>query len=264
MVLSGTQYTHSPCPSPPTSRRSLPRTTRLHDVRSPSCCTATYQDPIDNLSAIYSLLPLGRERFIAGGARHATMKVFDLRMPGGKAYHSVDLAPCSTATSRTPPTPRPVDSGVCCDFHYEHKHDRRDWNLFLNPRGPAYYRLGSRRSSESPVYALSAPSACSPFVFAGVENSIIQFDMVGIMDKHPDPVFQRGYAAGNAESLATEPRRTWDPQSDVLKLAMYEQVPIGSMRLRVQVGVDPVALGQGYGDPIPGWDERWVGGRGYY
>ena len=232
-------------------------------MRSPSSCTATYQDPIDNLSAIYSLLPLGRERFIAGGARHAIMKVFDLRMAGGKAYYAVDLTACSPATSRKPPTPRPLGSGVCCDFHYEHKHDRRDWNLFLNPRGPAYYRFGSRRSSESPVYSLSSPSACSPSVFAGIENNIVQFDIVSMMDKHPDPVFRHGCAAEEMASSGNGVRGRWDPDRDVLRLAMYEQVPMGSMRLRVQVGVDPVALGQGYG-VIPGWDERWVDGMGYY
>ena len=88
--------------------------------------------------------------------------------------------------------------------------------------------------------------------------------MVSMMDKHPDPVFRNGQAAESRDSLVTDARRKWDPNGDVLRLAMYEQVPMGSMRLRVQVGVDPEALGQGYGDPIPGWDERWVGGRGYY
>lgn len=77
-------------------------------------------------------------------------------------------------------------------------------------------------------------------------------------------MFQYGYRAENTESVAMDARRKWDPDRDVLRLAMYEQVPMGSMRLRVQVGVDPVALEQGYEDPIPGWDERWVGGRGYY
>jgi hypothetical protein len=28
-------------------------------ICAPSSCTATYQDPIDNFSAIYSVLPLG-------------------------------------------------------------------------------------------------------------------------------------------------------------------------------------------------------------
>lgn len=37
-------------------------------------------------SAIYSLLPLGRERFVAGASRYAMIKIFDLRMPGGKVY----------------------------------------------------------------------------------------------------------------------------------------------------------------------------------
>lgn len=225
-------------------------------MRSPSSCTATYHDPIDNFSAIYSLAPLGRERFVAGAARHAIMKVFDLRMPGGKAYHSIDLTPCSQTSSRNPATPPSPDGGVCCDLHYEHKYDRRDWNLFLNPRGPAFYRLGTRRSSESPVYSLSSPSACSPFLFAGIENNLVQFDIVSIMDKHPDPIFK--YGPKKTMSVDTDVRRKWNPEEDVMRLAMYEQVPMMSMRLTVQAGVGDLDA------RVPGWDERWVDGRGYY
>jgi len=255
MALSGKSCTCTIVPHA-SGWQWLSTQSRLHDMRSPSSCTATYQDPIDNFSAIYSVLPLGRERFIAGGARHAIMKVFDLRMTGGKAYYSVDLAACAEATSRNPPTPTPPGSGICCDFHYEHKYDRRDWNLFLNPRGPAFYRLGTRRSSESPVYSLSSPSACSPFVFAGIENNILQFDIMSMMDKHPDPVFK--YGPKKTMSADTDVRRKWDPDRDVMRLAMYEQVPMGAMRLRVQAGVGD------FDACVPGWDERWVDGRGYY
>ncbi|KAI9814653.1 MAG: hypothetical protein M1827_003209 [Pycnora praestabilis] len=254
---------------------------RMHDMRSPSCSVQTYHDPIDNFSAIYSLATIGRERFIAGGARHAIMKVFDLRMAGGKAYYYTDLDACNSITSsRNPPTPAPKEKGkgLCCNWHWENKFDQRNWNIFLNPRGPALYRLGSRRSSESPIYSLSSPSSSSPSLFAGIENNVVQFDIVGIMDKHPDPVFGPGLPKESAMRTGTSgPRspkgmggrstgnddvgRKWDPKGDVMNLAMYEQVPMGSMRLRVQAPVRNVRDGE---DGVTGWDERWCDGRGYY
>lgn len=224
---------------------------RLHDMRSPASCTAIYNDPIDGASPVYSLLAFGRERFIAGGARHSILKIFDLRMAGGKAYYAADLEACSARTSRNPPTPAPEASGVCCDYHYEMRHDRRDWNIFLNPRGPSFYKLGTRRSSESPVYALSSPAAGSPSLYAGVENAVVQFDIVSMMDRHPDPVFKYGPPAMRGARDA-EIRRKWDPQRDVMRLAMYEQVSMGSMRLRVQSSVGAMDSN------MRGWDERWV------
>jgi len=59
-------------------------------------------------------------------------------------------------------------------------------------------------------------------------------------------------------SADTDVRRKWDPDRDVMRLAMYEQVPMGAMRLRVQAGVGD------FDACVPGWDERWVDGRGYY
>lgn len=224
---------------------------RLHDMRSPASCTAIYHDPIDSASPIYSLLALGRERFIAGGARHSTLKIFDLRMAGGKAYYAADLEPCSPLTSRNPPTPAPQASGVCCDYHYETNYDRRDWNIFLNPRGPSLYKLGTRRSSQSAVYSLSSPSASSPFLYAGVENAVLQFDIVGMMDRHPDPVFKYGPPKIRGARDA-EIRRKWDPQRDVKRLAVYEQVSMGSMRLRMQSSVGDMDSN------MRGWDERWL------
>ena len=85
----------------------------------------------------------------------------------------------------------------------------------------------------------------------------MQFDIVGMMDKYPDPVFRYG-PTKTTMSADTDVRRKWDPHRDVLRLAMYEQVPMGSMRLRVQTGVGEMDA------CVPGWDERWVDGRGYY
>ncbi|KAA6410799.1 MAG: hypothetical protein FRX48_05109 [Lasallia pustulata] len=157
---------------------------RQHDTRAPNPTTALYTDSIDGASPIYSLLALGRERFIAGGARHSILKIFDLRMPGGKAYYAADLEACS------PPT---HSNALCCDYHYQGRYDRRDWNIFLHPPGPGFDKLG-RRSAESPVYSLSAPAASAPWFYAGVEGAVVQFEMVGMMDRFPDPVFGFGRA----------------------------------------------------------------------
>ncbi|SLM35962.1 WD40/YVTN repeat-like-containing domain [Lasallia pustulata] len=112
---------------------------RQHDTRAPNPTTALYADPIDGASPIYSLLALGRERFIAGGARHSILKIFDLRMPGGKAYYAADLEACS------PPT---HSNALCCDYHYQGRYDRRDWNIFLHPPGPGFDKLGYRSDDE--------------------------------------------------------------------------------------------------------------------
>ncbi|KAI9717182.1 MAG: hypothetical protein M1812_004930 [Candelaria pacifica] len=226
---------------------------RLHDMRSPSSCVQTYKDPIDTFSAIYSLLSIGRERFVAGGARHSIIKVFDLRMAGGKAYYYTDVHGCNKHfSSRSPPKPPPQKSGACCEWHYETHHDRRNWNVFLNRRGTASYRMGTRRNSESPVYSLSAPSAASTALYAGIENDVVQLDIVSMMDKHPDPVFKFGpQKTGNVDF---DIKKKWDPRGDLMRLAMYEQVPMGAMRLRVQSQVGDFDAG------VPGWDDRWCDG----
>ena len=227
---------------------------RLHDLRSPAPYTAIYSDPIDTFSAIYSLLPLGRERFVAGSARHSTIKVFDFRMPGGKAYYAVDADPCSYASTRQPPTPAP--KGVCCTYHYENKYNRCDFNVFLDQqeRLPLHTRYQRSRSSESPVYSLAASSAYSPFIYAGVEDNVIQIDIMSMMEKHPvmdkhqDPIYKYG-----ARSGAGIPRTEWLNMGPVLNLALIEQTNGAGMMLRSQLRIQARNT-----QIIPGWDVRWV------
>ena len=214
----------------------------LHDLRSANSITAVFRDPVDTFSPIYSLISIGSERFVAGGARHSIIKVFDLRMPGGKLYHQADLEPCSGASISRP---RNIKSGKrlsCCKHHYDSKYRRRDWSVFLRPKDNA-----SRRVTESPVYALSRPSQCSPTFFAGVESTVLQFDMVSIMDKYPDPLFKYGPAKTGGKH---EVKRKWDPQDNVLCLPLYEH-DAGPVNLIKQRKVGYI---QG---SIEGWDERW-------
>jgi len=208
---------------------------RLHDMRSPSPYTAVYHDPTDD-AAIYSLLSRGRDRVVAGASRHGLLKMFDLRMSGGSIY---DYAGASDTN----------DSST------------GDWNVFINPRdryvnsswrGPNSWM---RRSAEGSVYNLSSPSPTSPFIFAGVENAVVEFNFSSVLDKHPDPIFL-------GSSTKATGRRGNTPsylqhKQDILNLAMYSQGTDGSregMKLRTQRSVDET-LDQ---DINPaGLDERW-------
>jgi len=120
-------------------------------------------DPIDN-SKVYSLLSIGRERIIAGGARHSLLKVFDIRMPGGRAYDS--------PLQKTPFSPN--------DSSDERMHG---WATYLHSStGNRYTPHRNTRNvvtRESPVYSLASGSPGGAELFAGVESGIWEFDFVG-------------------------------------------------------------------------------------
>ena len=206
--------------------------TRLHDIRSPRPFVSYFFDGTDD-GAIYSLQPIGRERFVAGGSRHSMLKFFDLRLPGGRAYHYSD-------TGGKPQSPTSLQSSK-----------DSGWNVFLNPRNDPQPRWSwSRaRAVESPVYSLSMPSATSPTLFAGVENHMVELNFTSMLDKHPDPVFSRGIVRdprGNVNII-----KSWNPKHDVLNFAMYEHAPGAGMRLRTQAGIGL------YNGQLSGYDERW-------
>ena len=204
---------------------------------------AVFRDPVDTFSPIYSLLPIGSERFVAGGARHTIIKIFDLRIPGGRLYHAADLDPCSMKTQSSSKQPQEAKQFACCEYLYKAKHMRRGWNVFLNPPS-------QNRHRDSPVYSLSRPSQCSPSFFAGVENNIIQLDMVSIMDQHPDPLFKIGPARRHDQC---DVRRKWDLNESSISLPMYEHddgpVELLKQQEDVRYSNSPAR---------PGLDERWV------
>jgi hypothetical protein len=208
---------------------------RMHDMRSPSSYTAVYHDPTDD-AAIYSLLSRGRDRVVAGASRHGLLKMFDLRMSGGSIY---DYAGASDTN----------DSST------------GDWNVFINPRdryinstwrGPNSW---IRRSAEGSVYNLSSPSPTSPFIFAGVENAVVEFNFSSVLDKHPDPAFLG--SSSKAKGRRDNTPSYLQHKKDVLNLAMYSQGTDGSregMKLRTQRSVEET-LGQDIN--TAGLDERW-------
>ena len=234
---------------------------RLHDLRSPASSTAEFVDIIDN-SAIYSLLAFGRERFVAGASKHKLLKVFDLRMSGGKAYHYINAIP--DAASHTPN--RPISSSKAQKVSYSNqphrvgpKHPRNDYSLFLEPLGErSVYHRRHAREDDSPVYSLSAPSPSSPNFYAGVENAVVQMDVVSTLDRHPDPVYSTGLRNNGRPSTAIP---KWDPNQDAINLRLYERTA-GDLNMKIQVAPGSKATRYavnelGEKDDTRYWDERW-------
>ena len=194
------------------------------------------------------MLPIGHERFVAGGAQHSLIKVFDLRRTGQNLYYAADALSCSPqkvfhSERRVSPQfeERLLPKNKCnierrCAFHSSVR-SPRNWNVFLGPR-----RHARGQSLESPVYSLSRPSSISPVIYAGVQDCVMQLDIVSVLDRHPDPIYGRGplsteasYArpsdlAFTSTALSMAQKRDmdaagkkWDPERQIMSLPMYEQ-----------------------------------------
>ena len=248
---------------------------RLHDLRSDQEVEGAYIDPTDD-SAIYSLLPRGRETLVAGTSRHSLLKVFDLRL-GSKAYSYLD------ATS-------PINKQEQNGWRRQAR-DGSDWNLFLKPHSATYPGRGggnnwARRSAESSIYSLTSSSPHSPNIYAGVENAVVEMAFTSILDPHADPSLAGGSAQmsgkpGSPDGRRTAARPTGNSKSavdakipigwkskEILDLATYEQNPRDSMKLMTQRSLwDTVWVAQhhlpenGRGEDkvgfLDGLDERW-------
>lgn len=214
---------------------------RLHDMRSNRDVEQAYIDPADD-SAIYSILPRGREQLMVGTSRHNLLKVFDLRL-GAKCYSYLDASDFTEGSKVDEPN--------------------SDYNIFLRPNNTSFTARGSgwsqgrNRSAESSVYSLASPSAHSPYVYAGVENAIWSLAFTEVLDSHPDPVYFEPWSA-QAEGKPGTSQRGLDSK-EVHGLAMYDQD--ANMRLRVQRSLwetwrarAPRQAGVQFG-----LDERWKG-----
>ena len=230
---------------------------RLHDLRSGRDVEKIYEDPTDS-NAIYSLLPRGRETLVAGTSRHSLLKVFDMRM-GAKCYSYLDAA--STALSSNAGKANDVaDIDRTCNV--SGAEICKNWNLFLKPHSATYPGRGggnnwARRSAESSIYSLASPSPSSPFLYAGVENAVVEMAFTSPTDAHPDPVFD---FKPNAEGVRVK---------EVLNLAMYDQTA-ESLKLMTQRSLWDVFRAKNAKVPrvpdfevrgVEGLDDRWrVGG----
>ncbi|KAI7238084.1 hypothetical protein KC330_g2763 [Hortaea werneckii] len=221
---------------------------RLHDMRSRRDVEMIYSDLTDE-SAVYSLLPRGQETLIVGGSRHSLLKFFDLRL-GSKCYDYSHAAASGSSGD--------LIHGTAIGAANGHPADRtvNDWNLFLRPSnassGPgARGNWASRRSLESSVYSLASPSSSSPFLYAGVENAVLEMGFMGVLDPSPDPAFF------NRRPIPSK------RDEETLSLAMYEQDAQMKLCTQRTVGETLTAKQQGSEvDYIHGLDERWRVGSG--
>lgn len=235
---------------------------RLHDMRSPNNFEAVFVD-VTNDSPLYSLITHGQERIIAGTSMHSMIKVFDLRMSGSHAYQSISIPG------------KPNKRGNANEGDYVNqvtmeairntgtKIETGGWNLFLQPREHPGLYARSRPPRDSPVYSLSLPSATSPSLYAGLEGRVIGIDFHSVTDQHPDPFFTGAVERDPVGMIDVE--RSYNRNSDILDLAMYEQGEEGAldMRLLRQKRVENGILTTKRPNPgrYSGLDERWMDPR---
>ncbi|KAJ4513710.1 hypothetical protein HRR75_004290 [Exophiala dermatitidis] len=238
---------------------------RLHDTRVPGATVTEYIDYVDD-GQILSLLPIGRERFLAGSSQNGCLKTFDIRM-SGRVYSYLHARRADDGPSSSSP-----------------KH-ARDFNIFLTPainhNEPLWQPLSRRPGRRfnryrGSVYSLSSPSSMSPTVYAGIENHVLQLDFVSTDDYRSD-------IPGLVDPLLGLHDKTNHNQNHVFNFSCYERPRPGRettdpVLLRKQLNLtsdnrrDNVMMkrresnsgagggggvGGGRGTAEQGWDERW-------
>jgi hypothetical protein len=241
---------------------------RLHDLRTPLASVGEYIDGVDD-GQILSLLPIGHERFLAGSHHNACLKTFDLRMAGARAYSYLDAVMPHGQISESQRVDYRADaSSQLSGNSFSTFPPEREINIFLSLHIPPARRmwqpLPRRPDSRLPryrgsIYSLSAPSALSPTVFAGIENDVIQLDF-----KSTDDI------TGARRSFFDNDTNTRRPE-DILNLSCYERPRSGyestdPVLLRKQVGwigkktfeTTSFQMNDGRDGRVEsGWDERW-------
>ncbi|OLE53255.1 MAG: hypothetical protein AUG51_14030 [Acidobacteria bacterium 13_1_20CM_3_53_8] len=241
---------------------------RLHDLRSPLTSVGEYVDGVDD-GQILSLLPIGHERFLAGSHHNACLKTFDLRMPGSRAYSYLDaVKPHGDGPSSKSISHATSNSAELSRKGLSTIPQMKEINIFLSLHVPPARRLWEplprRPNARLPryrgsIYSLSAPSASSPTVFAGIESHVIQLDF-----KSTDDV------TGTRSKFFLSDTNLRNPD-EILNLSCYERPRPG------HESTDPVLLRKQVDWPgkknvhttssqahdrrddkaEPGWDERW-------
>nr|KMM70491.1 hypothetical protein CPAG_06802 [Coccidioides posadasii RMSCC 3488] len=230
---------------------------RLHDLRSPSSIVSVFSDTVDD-SPIYSLKPIGRERFVVGSGIHALVKIFDMRM-GRYSYLDAALPAARTHIDSMSNHNRPERPGTVL-------FPSKDISIFLSNRiqnlpGRRLNRLREPHRYRGPIYTISQPSPSSSTFYIGVEDSVIRLDMVSTDD----------LAGKNKEWYQRNLDLGLDQHGGVdcqpLDLSCYER-PFPKdqgrgVRLMMQdplwMAVDEESRGELSKSEvrIPGWDRRW-------
>lgn len=213
---------------------------RLYDLRAGQSPLREFSDPVDN-GQIFSLLPIGHERFLAGSHQNGCLKTFDMRMDG-RVYDYTRVgsssAPQHRRSSFTPKAlsrpSRDINIFLALSVH----HGNRQWRPLPgrhnNVRLPRY---------NGSIYSLSSPSAMSPTVYVGIENHVIQLDSINA----DDWVANRGGI------------RNGSNDRPILNLSCYERPRDGhestdTVLLRKQ---NDMAKARQWTEAEEGWDQRW-------
>lgn len=213
---------------------------RLYDTRSGSEPVQEYTDAVDD-GQIFSILPVGQERFLAGSHQNACLKIFDMRMNARVYDHN-----CLThGNHRTGKSERQNGS---------HRPYIQDVNVFLaltihRVSQPWQPLPGLHNSARLPryrgsIYSLSSPSPSSSTVYAGIQNHVIQLDFVNT----DDCFLKRGGAHKVLDqrpildvSCYERPREGYESTDTVLLRKQAEWKQCWHTRTEAEAG----------------WDERW-------
>lgn len=218
---------------------------RLYDLRCGSKPVREYTDAVDD-GQIFSILPIGQERFLAGSHQNACLKVFDMRMDARVYDYSCLAPPMKKDTQHQEMNPARQQGPA--------GQRSRDINVFLaltvhrasQPWQPLPGRHNNARLPRyrGSIYSLSSPSPSSPTVYAGIQNHVIQLDFVAT-----DDCFLK--RAGAHKILDQRP---------ILDLSCYERPREGfestdTVLLRKQA--EWKQCWQSRIEAETGWDERW-------
>lgn len=203
------------------------------------------------MKLIYSLQPFGQDRFLAGAADNAIVKIFDLRMSNTYSYLDAHVP------HQTPQSPNSQRKNI-------QLHPRKDFSLFLAAPLPATAtRYASRarrnRTYRGPIYAMSTPSPSSPTVYAGIVEGVVRLDfastddLTGPAKDWYDYNLDLGVDKGQP-SVSVEPEK-------VFRMAGYERPDPDDLtttsKLRTQHGFWYPDTRHIQHEVMTGWDRRW-------
>lgn len=213
---------------------------RLYDLQTSHNPIREFSDPVDD-GQIFSVLPIGQERFLAGSHQNGCLKTFDMRLDG-RVYDYTSAIPNSHESSSSGLSRARRSSG-------------RDINIFLAvttqrgapPSRPLHLQRGARASTyRGSLYSLSSPSPSSPTVYVGIENHVVQLDFI------------------NSDDLQNNRGGIRDHLDDrhVLNLSCYERPRLGHestdpVLLRKQTWQKDLSKTPEGNNVEAGWDECW-------
>jgi WD40 repeat protein len=231
---------------------------RLYDTRVRRGAVAVYRDSVDE-GQILSILPIGRERFVAGSSENGCLKTFDLRLPGMRPY-----------SYRNSPQPKRNElwEDTRCQYPCTTQHitGPREFNIFVTPRiNRQFWTPVSQTTSRSQPYtggihSLSSPSPESPTLYVGIRDHVMQIDFINTDDVFKKEIIDPSLRIPKhhdanmvAMSCYERPRDGHETSDEVL---LRRQRDWGTV---VNAHV-PNSSGQIIGGelfPPANWDERW-------